>query len=155
MQSLITINNTRQTSVGLKTLLSMNINNMQWFITWLSTGTRAWLHRRVACQSFCAGFPGDRRYAINCTHKDNWCGYDILSIAICVDRGAKSRDLLVSQLWQILGGHEEAATSYTLVSADHFYVDPVLVHLRVLLHHLGLLQVRRAEKKIPFARNSD
>lgn len=218
---------------------------MHLFIGWFLTDTRTRLYRRIAHQSFCAGFSGDRRYALinyiiqqktrsdtgmklvifysflnakrvfklfrhlkilknfrlklqktaaftNCVIFYNmryWRSFiaikikcrvqhskimkkwlvifqcflcwtmlyirkstadDIfLSVTIYVDRGAKSRDLLVSQLWQILGGHEETATSHALVPADHFHVDLVLVHLRVLLRHLGLLQVRRAENKIP------
>lgn len=40
------------------------------FIVRLSTDTCARLHRRIARQSFCAGFPGDRRYVIDYTHED-------------------------------------------------------------------------------------
>lgn len=77
-----------------------------------------------------------------------------LSIAIDIDRGAKSSDLLVSQLWQILGGHKKTAALHTLVPADYLHADPVFVDIRMLLHNLGLLQVRRVNLKNYFPHNS-
>lgn len=57
-------------------------------------------------------------------------------------RGAKSRDMLVPQLRQILGRHKETTEAHTLVPADYFFGGTVLVGVRMLLRNLGPVQVR-------------
>ena len=50
--------------------------------------------------------------------------------------------MLVPQLRQILGRHEKATKTHTLVPVNHISDSSVLVDLRVLLHYLGAVQVR-------------
>lgn len=66
---------------------------------------------------------------------------------LIIDRGAKPSDLLVSQLWQILGGHKKIAASYTLVPADYLHTAPVFIDLCMLLCNLDLFQVRHTNLK--------